>query len=202
MIDRYKLVTRHNPVLDKIDYESPITVGNGEFAFTADVTGMQTLYPEYREKHAHLCTMSQWGWHREPAGKLRDTYYTLKDLEMTEYDCRGRRVTYAVEKKKGNEDVYDWLRQNPHRLNLARITFSYGGTGIRPGDISNIKQELKLYEGRIESRFTLHGYPVEVVTVCDPRRDGLAFTVKSDALEGGKLKVHITFHYGSPDITA
>jgi hypothetical protein len=42
-IDRFTLVTRHNPTLNKFDLLSPLSVGNGEFAFTADVTGLQTF---------------------------------------------------------------------------------------------------------------------------------------------------------------
>ncbi len=202
MINRYELVNRHNPMLNQADYESPMTVGNGEFAFTADVTGMQTLYSEYKENHAPLCTMSQWGWHTEPAGAGRDTFYTAEDLQMTEYDCAGRKVTYAVLKKKGNEEVYDWLRQNPHRLNLARIAFTYEGKEIAASDIGGVCQILKLYEGKLESSFIIHGYPVEVLTVCHRERDGLAFSVRSHALGAGKLKVSISFPYGSPDITA
>ncbi|MCL2084947.1 MAG: hypothetical protein FWH06_06810, partial [Oscillospiraceae bacterium] len=63
VIDRKALARRHNPELRGVCPESPLTVGNGEFAFTADVTGFQTLYDEY--EFAPLCTMSQWGWHTE-----------------------------------------------------------------------------------------------------------------------------------------
>ncbi|MHC4646991.1 MAG: hypothetical protein ACYTBJ_15960, partial [Planctomycetota bacterium] len=42
-IDRYALVSRHNPVIRKPDPLSPLSVGNGEFAFTADITGLQTF---------------------------------------------------------------------------------------------------------------------------------------------------------------
>ena len=42
-IDRKKVVKRHNPILTAIDYESPLTVGNGFFAYTFDITGMQSL---------------------------------------------------------------------------------------------------------------------------------------------------------------
>lgn len=45
-IDRYSLVTRHNPVLTVPDKLSPLSVGNGEFAFTTDITGLQT-FPEF-----------------------------------------------------------------------------------------------------------------------------------------------------------
>lgn len=43
MIDRYQLVSRNSPVLENIDLSSPFTVGNGDFAFTADITGLQTF---------------------------------------------------------------------------------------------------------------------------------------------------------------
>ena len=39
-IDRFELVSRHNPVLTEANTESPLSVGNGEFAFTADITGL------------------------------------------------------------------------------------------------------------------------------------------------------------------
>ena len=80
-IDRQKLISGHNPVLTEIATDSPLTVGNGELAFTADITGMQTLYEEYQE--LPLCTMSQWGWHTKPVS--REKYnYTLDDLVMKE----------------------------------------------------------------------------------------------------------------------
>ncbi len=202
MIDRYTLVTRHNPKLDRVVFDSPLTLGNGEFAFTADVTGMQTLYREYKNHHVPLCTMSQWGWHTTPAGEKQDIYYSMKDVDMTEYDYCGRKVYYAVEKKKGNEEVYDWLRQNPHRLNLARIAFYYEGAEIASSALKEIHQELNLYEGVLSSSFLLKGNRVDVVTICDYKQNGLAFSVKSDALVDGRLSVRISFPYGSPDISA
>ena len=57
-IDRYELVARHNPYLEKPDTGSPLSVGNGEFAFTADITGLQTFRGDY--EYFPLCTMSQW----------------------------------------------------------------------------------------------------------------------------------------------
>ena len=46
-IDRFALVSRHNPVIRKFDPLSPLSVGNGEFAFTCDVTGLQTFPDDY-----------------------------------------------------------------------------------------------------------------------------------------------------------
>src|SRR4051812_34554298 len=62
-IDRHALVSRHNVVLTAYNGERPLQVGNGEFAFGMDITGLQTFAP--------FNTMSQWGWHSAPlpAGK-------------------------------------------------------------------------------------------------------------------------------------
>src|SRR5262249_26542771 len=89
-IDRASLVRRHNPVLRQIDPLSPLSVGNGEFAFTADVTGLQT-FPEVYEQEMPLCTMSQWGWHRAPL-----PVGSQKALPLVQFDTFGRQVGYAV----------------------------------------------------------------------------------------------------------
>ena len=60
-IDREALVTRNNPVLAAADTLASLSVGNGEFAFTADVTGLQT-FPESYKNGVPLGTQSQWGW--------------------------------------------------------------------------------------------------------------------------------------------
>ncbi|HUG11354.1 MAG TPA: hypothetical protein VMM36_10085, partial [Opitutaceae bacterium] len=46
-IDREALVRRHNVVVRSVDPTSPLTVGNGGFAFTVDVTGLQTFADYY-----------------------------------------------------------------------------------------------------------------------------------------------------------
>ena len=47
-IDRHALVIRHNVVVTQPDPLTPLSVGNGEFAFTADITGLQT-FPRVHE---------------------------------------------------------------------------------------------------------------------------------------------------------
>src|SRR5215471_4517753 len=115
LINRKALVTRHNPIVTKLDPLSPLSIGNGEFSFTADVTGLQTVLKEY-EKTVPLCTMSQWGWHTTPlpAG------LNPNGLRLAQYDTHGRSVGYHTS-SEGQTALFDWLRQNPHRLNLVRI---------------------------------------------------------------------------------
>lgn len=200
MINRYELVNRHNPIMEEVNPESPLSVGNGEFAFTVDVTGLQTLYKEQIEHEVPLCTMSQWGWHKTPT--KANKYYTMDDLVMTEFDSIDRTVTYAVEKIPGNEEVYNWLRENPHRLNLVRISFFWEDKEITSNQIKDIKQELNLFEGIINSRFLIEGFLVKVTTVCHQERDTIGIYIESEALLLNKLTVKFLFPYGSPDITA
>jgi len=54
-IDRFALVSRHHINLSEFNPLNPLTVGNGEFAFTADFTGMQT-FPEFYESGISLGT--------------------------------------------------------------------------------------------------------------------------------------------------
>lgn len=199
-INRQILINSHNPVLTRAEHSSPLTVGNGEFAFTVDVTGLQTLYQEYKES-LPLCTMSQWGWHTTPVSESRYCY-TLDDLVMTEYECQGRTVIYPQEKKDGNEEVYDWLRENPHRLNLGRISFLYHGREIKEEKIKDIHQELDLFDGHIISDFCLNGTRCHVNTCCDSESDTLAIQVTSELLRTGDLSVALMFPYGSPEISA
>ncbi len=201
LIDRERLVRRHNPRLDAIDPSSPLTAGNGNFAITVDITGMQSLYGYYEREKFPLCTQSQWGWHTAPADTDKG-FYTREELVETEYDFNGRTVRYPIECAPGNEAVYHWLRQNPHRLNLARIGLLLDGEELREQEIDGISQELDLYTGIITSSFRLRGVPCTVRTAVDPDTDTAGFELESELAEDGRLSVLIDFPYGSPAISA
>ena len=191
-IDRRALVGRHSPVLREIDARAPLSVGNGEFAFTADVTGVQSI-PDLYEKTTPLCTQSQWGWHSFPQvpGNLA--------LEM--FDTYGRPVGYATN-SKGQEAVFNYLRENPHRLNLGRIGILLDGAAIQPKDITNVHQVLDLWTGTLRSRFQLRESWVTVVTVCHPSADCLAVQIQSPLVEARRISVAFDFPYGSPAMNA
>src|SRR4051794_34801088 len=90
-IQRTSLVRRHNPVLRGFEPLAPLSVGNGEFAFTADITGLQT-FPRQYEKTMPLCSLSQWGWHTTPLPAGLDQ----KALRLKPYDAHGRQVGYRT----------------------------------------------------------------------------------------------------------
>ncbi len=194
-IDREALVRRHNPVLRQLDPLSPLSLGNGEFAFTADVTGLQT-FPQSYENAMPLCTMSQWGWHTKPSD------FDVKGLRLTQYDTYGRLVGYQTS-SEGQADLFNWLRENPHRLHLGQIGLRLtNGEDIRTTDLSDVHQELDLWTGRLTSTFRLNGKPVTVITAVHPDRDLLAVRIDSVLVAEGKLRVRLAFPYGSPAMQA
>jgi hypothetical protein len=65
VINRQAVVQRHNVHINKIDSLSSLTVGNGNFAFTVDATGMQS-FPDVYAGGVPLGTQSVWGWHSFP----------------------------------------------------------------------------------------------------------------------------------------
>jgi hypothetical protein len=199
VIDRFSLITRHNIEISAIDSLNSLTLGNGDFAFTVDITGLQT-FPEYYSKGISLGTMSDWGWHTgvNPAGfKLSDVYKT--------YDVHGRAVNY-VHQYRGNEDsvktaASEWLRNNPHRIHLGMIGLHIvkeNGNEINIHDIKNLVQKLNLWTGEIESRFLVENTPVAVITVCHPGKDLISARVTSKLIAEKRLKISIHFPLGVP----
>ena len=198
-IDRAALVRRHDPVLRQFDPLSPLSVGNGEFAFTADVTGLQT-FPEVYEQATPLCTMSQWGWHRAPLPAGLDP----KGLRLVQFDTYGRQVGYAVS-AEGQNELYNWLRENPHRLHLGRVALRLtksGGGEAQIADITDVEQRLDLWTGVLTSRFKFEGKPVTVKTAVHPTFDLLAVSIKSPLIVEGRLAARFAFPYGSPSMQA
>ena len=200
-IDRKALVDRHSPVLHKLAPLAPLTVGNGEFAFTADITGLQTFPNEY-DKSMPLCTMSQWGWHTRPLPDGLDP----KALRLTQYDTHGRSVGYHTS-SEGQTELFNWLRENPHRLNLARIGLWMHGGEVQasPADISDVHQKLDLWSGILQSRFTIDGDPISVRTAAHPIHDLVAVEIISPLVRRdrpGRIGVRFGFPYGSPEMNA
>jgi len=190
-IDRQALVARHTVVIENIIPLSPLSIGNGRFAFTADITGLQT-FPQAYEKGLPLTTMAEWGWHSfaNPAGyKLQDTFIDVQ--------TGGRKVPYNINQKC---PAGGWLRANPHQISLARIGFilkKADGSAAAAGDITDIHQELNLWTGLLTSSFKLEGKNVLVKTTCHPDIDNIAFEIQSELIVQTRLAVQIAFPYAA-----
>jgi lysophospholipase L1-like esterase len=193
-IDREALVGRHNIRVNRIDTLASLTVGNGDFAFTTDATGMQT-FPEFYEKGIPLGTQSQWGWHDYPNTEK----YRLEE-SFQDYNFRGRPEPYAVQLKtpERGKEAGNYFRVNAHRLHLGIIGLSMtkkDGSEVTVNDISEINEELNLWKGEIHSSFKVEGVPVEVVTYCHPDQDLVSSKITSPMIDSGRLKVKFRFPY-------
>jgi hypothetical protein len=134
-----------------MEKNAPLSVGNGVFCFTADYTGLQTLYDEYAagDDAFPLCTMAEWGWHSY-SGSPRDD----SSLRLTPFDTFGRQVFYAVD-DAGQEELFTALRQNAHKFHLGRIGFELDGGALSSDVCKPVKQTLNLWEGVLSSEFTI-----------------------------------------------
>ena len=191
-IDRHALVTRHNPTLTRVDPASPLMVGNGNLAFTADITGLQTFQDQYSPR-VPLMIQSQWAWHSvpNPAG------YTIARAEKA-IDVRGQARPYAWLESwdEARDPAIQWLRENPHRFSLGRIGLHLvkaDGSRAAFADLSDTRQTLDLWTGRLESRFVFDGAPVEVETSVHPTLDAVIVRLKSPLLASRRLGIDLAF---------
>ncbi|XEC95816.1 glycoside hydrolase family 65 [Paenibacillus tarimensis] len=192
-MNRKEIVRRHNPVITTLDALSPLSIGNGELGFSADFTGLQTFPDSYETP---LGTQSNWGWHYTGGPGL----YTDQDIVYQKFDTYGRQVAYPM-KPEDKADAYHWLRQNPHRLQLGRISFrllTREGNVAQVGRITQIDQKLDLWTGTLHSRFAVDGELVQVSTACHPEQDMIGVKVSSPLLADNRLQVFVRFP--APDV--
>jgi hypothetical protein len=187
-------VKRHTVKVEKFDTLASLSVGNGEFAFTVDATGLQT-FPEYYDRGIPLGTQSQWGWHSFP----NTGEYRLEEA-LKEYDFHGRKVLYSAQFKEParKKEASDYLRINPHRLHLGMVGLELikpDGSKVTREEISNIHQELDPWKGEIHSTFEVQQMPVEVITYCHQDKDMIAVEIRSPLIKKGLLKINLRFPY-------
>ncbi len=198
-IDRQAVVSRHNPVITEADPLASLSVGNGHFVTTVDITGLQS-YPFEYGAGVPLTAMSDWGWHK---------FENTNDLQPSEsektFDLgHGHSEVYAVEYKASKGDAprnvaaTEFFRVNPHRLNLGTVGLSLKdvqGEAIPLTALKQIKQTLSLWDGEIESSFMADGETVEVTTGVHPQRDALYARIKSHLLTDQRAAISLRFSY-------
>ncbi len=187
-IDRQALVSRHNPRLNSLEPASPFTLGNGQFAFTADVTGLQSFPDIYFRQGTPLETKARWAWHSRP----NPENYRLEDASET-YQAYGREVTFPTDM---DSPAGQWLRQNPHDLPLARIALNLDREPLVPEQVDQIAQQLDLWDGLLTSEFHLQGRAVSVRSAVASDEDKVAFSLRSTLVDRGQLSVTLGFPRG------
>jgi hypothetical protein len=181
-IDRHALVMRHN--IEWNDVTGRIPLGNGEFCFTTDGTGLQTFGGN---------SMSHWGWHSFPLPAGR----TMADVPPTGTFQKGR-IQGPDEFPSDKDDLRQWLYDNPHVMNLGRLRLCRpGGGDLKKNEVSGLKRALDLWSGKQTCRYHIESQPVRVETCVDPTLDGVAVRIESPLLARGELLVALDFPYPS-----
>ncbi len=185
-LDRHAIVSRHN--ISSENLESTLPIGNGNFCFNVDGTGLQTFTGN---------TLSHWGWYSDP---LPDAY-TWDDVSPTGTFYRGK-LTGGDQWPKDKE-LYSWVRNSPHQMNLARVRFVRSdGSPLDAKEITAHSRTLDLWSGIHTASFVVKGRETFVKTCVtdDVKLDTtVALLINSDLVRSGELVVQIDFPF--PDLT-
>lgn len=185
-IDRRAVVSRHNPEIRTPDLHAPTQVGNGEFAFGFDISGLQTF-----SENAN--TMSNWGWYRFPLPQGQ----TPEQFEGAEWDAQGRMVRYDIPNAEQGA-LRDWMVRNPQRINLGRVGLvlvKNDGTRADLADLADPVQRLDLWSGVATSRYTIDGKAVTVTTVGHPDKDAVAVRIESQKVSDATIGICLRFPF-------
>ncbi len=175
-IDRHALVARHD--INWPSLEGLIPLGNGNFAFNADGTGLETVGGN---------TMCHWCWHSFPL----PSGVTKSEIRPWATPDHGRLTRPTT---LDPWPMANWERVNPQPLNLGRIGFiSQDGERLTGSDVQVASRQLELWTGILTSHFTYLGKPVVVQTCVDPRTDTVAVHVESLLLRDGRLQMMLDF---------
>ena len=152
---------------ERMDIENPLTIGNGNFAFTSDVTGLQTFYEQYNS--IPLGTMTNFIWAKQKGtGKYPfQEYYKASTHKPVYYMTDVQALTY---------DNYrdDWFK-----FDLFKLVFLYKGKKLKYDHISNVKQQLSIYDGMIYTSFTYENALVNVITKIPQSHNVLHIKIKT-----------------------
>ncbi|KAK4618449.1 hypothetical protein CLAFUR0_11938 [Fulvia fulva] len=184
-IDREAVVRSYNPIRYASSNSTPLQVGNGNFAFGADVTGLQTFEP--------FNTLSSWCWHNS---SLPTTVNQTTPSDFTGLDwwTHGRLVNYD-QPNPAESDISQWMISNPQRVNFGRIGLWFGGVIVNESGLTEKLQTLDLYTGIITSSFKWNNERVEILTAADPDSSTVSIELTSNHIAKGLLGVFFDYPY-------
>ena len=177
-IDRRAVVARHalRTAAGDASQLSPLdvfTLGNGDFCFNVDATGLQTFNSTFATaapSRLDLNTLSSWGWHSlpyhfpnttDPAAYLRAMNWSYLPTAVSATESRT--VPYLLAANNTDSDG-GWTNRNSHRMGLGQLSLRLVEAGAAAGldpappaatALVNLTSELDTWAGGVTSAFTL-----------------------------------------------
>lgn len=167
-----------NLINQKFDFQTPLTIGNGDFAMTFDAINSQND-SEYND--IPLSTMTDLFWFKAPLKPLKKTKIGEKSYLISD---------------DGQEEAFLHNRKYPHKFNLFHLELWNQDGPISKDYISDIYQELDLYRGLLSSRYLYKNHQVESGAIIAQSSNQLCYKLDSSDLE-----LHLVFYYPSPEKT-
>lgn len=181
-IDRKALVSRHNICLK--DSEKVIPLGNGEFAFCADRTGLQTFRGN---------SMAHWAWHSFPLPE------NVGPEDLPETGCYGKGRLTGEGKDltpEGMGEARQYMFDNPHSFDLGRVRFTAeDGRDIPPEEITECSSVCDIWNGILSTSFLYRAARVTVYTCVHPEQDAVSVRIQTEP--SVNLSVTLDFPYPS-----
>ena len=202
-IDRHALVTRHNPGITAVDKSAPFMVGNGNFAFTADITGLQTFQEQYSPL-VPLLTQAQWAWHSFPNPKGFKLEQAMKPVEV-----HGKKRQYPALFDLGRSEAgtHPVAAREPAQVFAgspgAAAARRPHGKAATFADLSATRQTLDLWSGRLDQQLHVRRRRRGGRDLRASRPRLLIVRLTSPLLSDGRLGVDLKFpgvsHKLNPD---
>ena len=172
VVERYPLATAaaDGSALQSNDV---FTLGNGDFVFNVDATGLQTFNSSFATQGPalDLNTLSSWAFHSTPAvadGTLDGARAALRTFNWTTYPTATsatevRPITLATDSNLTGP-LREWSMSNPHRVGLGQLAFRVLPPDAAPGTdaaevnwqlTTSIVSALDMWAGSYSSAFVL-----------------------------------------------
>ncbi|KAJ5949529.1 hypothetical protein N7454_001113 [Penicillium verhagenii] len=180
---RRNIVRSFNPHRNANSLTTPLQVGNGNFAFGADVTGLQTF--------SHFAIESSWAWHNFSL-PTTPGQTSCSDFTGLDWWTHGRLVNYDMPNPDEN-DISNWLIENPQRSSIANIGLHFPGQNITEESLLYKSQDLDIWEGTIQSSFQYNRSNVSIQVWSHPTDPVVGIQIKSDLLVSGDLGLFFDF---------
>ncbi|KIK51629.1 hypothetical protein GYMLUDRAFT_392404 [Collybiopsis luxurians FD-317 M1] len=145
--------SRYTPTRNASNPSTPMQIGNGNFAFGADITGLQTFLP--------FAILSSWGWKNDSLPPNR-TIEDVLDYKGASWFNHGRLVHVGL--------VFLDAKSGAVR-------------NVSESDLTDVHQELDIWTGIMSSSFGYEDMSVNVTTTAAQDTSAISITIDSPLLD-------------------